>query len=111
MAPHCLKPTTQPHLLIQEEKREMKAMATSGDFLPPLVMVVVQFLYAGLNITSKLAMEFGMNPLVLVAYRQMFATVAIAPCAYWIERYMYLRIYFTSFEFNSWPWKELKFCC
>ncbi|XP_022159037.1 WAT1-related protein At1g09380-like [Momordica charantia] len=86
MAPHCLKPTTQPHLLIQEEKREMKAMATSGDFLPPLVMVVVQFLYAGLNITSKLAMEFGMNPLVLVAYRQMFATVAIAPCAYWIER-------------------------
>lgn len=61
-------------------------MAAGGDFLPPLVMLVVQFLYAGLNITSKLAMEFGMNPLVLVAYRQMFATIAIAPCAYWFER-------------------------
>ncbi|KAA0035709.1 WAT1-related protein [Cucumis melo var. makuwa] len=60
--------------------------AAAADFLPPLVMLVVQFLYAGLNITSKLAMEFGMNPLVLVAYRQMFATIAIAPCAYWFER-------------------------
>ncbi|XP_022931667.1 WAT1-related protein At1g09380-like [Cucurbita moschata] len=61
-------------------------MAGGSDLLPLLAMVVVQFLYAGLNITSKLAMEFGMNPMVLVAYRQMFGTIAIAPCAYWFER-------------------------
>ena len=68
-------------------------MAGGSDLLPLLAMVVVQFLYAGLNITSKLAMEFGMNPMVLVAYRQMFGTIAIAPCAYWFERYVY---FFTS---------------
>ncbi|KAL5180435.1 hypothetical protein HKD37_01G001575 [Glycine soja] len=29
--------------------------------------------------------ESGMSPLVLVAYRQLFATVSIAPFAYWLE--------------------------
>ncbi|KAL6132823.1 hypothetical protein ACLB2K_065062 [Fragaria x ananassa] len=39
----------------------------------------------GMNITSKLALEAEMSPLVLVAYRQVFATLAIAPFAYWME--------------------------
>ncbi|KAL5537346.1 hypothetical protein UlMin_045735 [Ulmus minor] len=57
-----------------------------GSFGPFLVMVIVQVCYAGMNITSKLALESGMNPLVLVAYRQIFATLAIAPFGYWMER-------------------------
>ncbi|XP_038716756.1 WAT1-related protein At1g09380-like [Tripterygium wilfordii] len=56
-----------------------------GDFLPFLFMVVVQMGYAGMNITSKVAMDAGMKPLVLVAYRQIFATLVMIPLAYIFE--------------------------
>ncbi|KAG6773056.1 hypothetical protein POTOM_020310 [Populus tomentosa] len=48
-----------------------------ADVLPFLAMAIVQFGYAGMNITSKLAMDSGMKPLVLVGYRQIFATIAM----------------------------------
>lgn len=63
-------------------------MASAGygnSYMPFLAMVFVQVCYAGMNITSKLALEAEMNPLVLVAYRQVVATLAIAPFAYWME--------------------------
>ncbi|KAI4349878.1 hypothetical protein L6164_010423 [Bauhinia variegata] len=59
-------------------------MATG--LFPFLAMFIVQAGYAGMNITSKLAIESGMNPLVLVAYRQLFATASMAPFAYFLER-------------------------
>ena len=62
------------------------AAAGSGSMIPLSAMIIVQLGYAGMNIISKLAMQSGMNPLVLVAYRQIFATAAIAPVAYWFER-------------------------
>ncbi|KAF5182542.1 Wat1-related protein [Thalictrum thalictroides] len=49
-------------------------------------MVLVQFCFAGMNIVTKLALDTGMNPLVMVTYRQIFATLALAPFAYFIER-------------------------
>ncbi|KAL2941730.1 hypothetical protein RDABS01_030080 [Bienertia sinuspersici] len=57
-----------------------------NELLPFLAMVIVQIGYAGMNISSKVAMQSGMAPLVLVAYRQLFATLAIAPFAYFLER-------------------------
>ncbi|XP_060169201.1 WAT1-related protein At1g09380-like [Lycium barbarum] len=57
-----------------------------SDLLPFLTMVIVQLGYAGMNIISKLAMDSGMNAFVHVAYRQIFATIAIAPFAYFLER-------------------------
>ncbi|GLT38549.1 hypothetical protein SLA2020_127920 [Shorea laevis] len=57
-----------------------------GDFMPYLAMVLVQVWYAGMNITSKLAMESGMKPLVLDAYCQIFATIVITPIAFFLER-------------------------
>lgn len=54
--------------------------------LPFLAMVLVQIGYAGMNITSKMAMEAGMKPLILVAYRQIFATIATFPVAFFLER-------------------------
>ncbi|GMH10412.1 hypothetical protein Nepgr_012253 [Nepenthes gracilis] len=57
-----------------------------GDFLPFTAMVIVQVGYAGMNILSKVAMDSGMDPLILVAYRQIFATFAIVPFAYFMER-------------------------
>ncbi|CAA7037071.1 unnamed protein product [Microthlaspi erraticum] len=61
-------------------------MVRSGDLLPSLAMVLVQVGYAGMNITSKMAMESGMKPLILVAYRQIFATIATFPVAFFLER-------------------------
>ncbi|KAF2307336.1 hypothetical protein GH714_026430 [Hevea brasiliensis] len=60
-------------------------MDVVGDLLPFLAMVLVQFGFAGMNITSKLAMDSGMKPLVLVSYRQIFATIAMVPFAYFFE--------------------------
>ncbi|KAL7184423.1 hypothetical protein ACSBR2_026558 [Camellia fascicularis] len=69
--------------------------------LPLLAMVSVQVGYAGMNILSKLAMDSGMNAFVHVAYRQVFATVVLAPFAYFLERTtrprMTLPIFFQMF--------------
>ncbi|KAK3003768.1 hypothetical protein RJ639_019606 [Escallonia herrerae] len=59
----------------------------AGDLVPFLTMVLLQVGYAGMNITSKLAMDSGMNPFVHVAYRQIFASVFLAPFAYFLERF------------------------
>ncbi|KAF7847479.1 hypothetical protein BT93_L2915 [Corymbia citriodora subsp. variegata] len=57
-----------------------------AEFVPFLAMVIVQVGYAGMMITSKLAMDSGMNPFVLVTYRQIFATLATIPFALLLER-------------------------
>ncbi|KAK1434566.1 hypothetical protein QVD17_00313 [Tagetes erecta] len=54
--------------------------------LPSLVMVLVQFEFAGMSIFFKLAMASGMNPFIHIAYRQIFAVLVFAPLAYYIER-------------------------
>lgn len=64
-------------------------MRMLDDLMPFLAMVTVQLGYAGMNFTSKLALDSGMKPLVLVAYRQMFATLATIPFAYFIEWYFF----------------------
>ncbi|KAI3770818.1 hypothetical protein L6452_01963 [Arctium lappa] len=56
------------------------------EILPLLIMVIVQIEYAGMNIFSKLALDSGMNPFIHVAYRQLFASITLAPLAYFIER-------------------------
>ncbi|XP_060173766.1 WAT1-related protein At1g09380-like isoform X2 [Lycium barbarum] len=56
------------------------------DLLPFLLMVVVQFALAGTAIITKLVMDEGMDPYVHLSYRQIIATISIAPFAYFIER-------------------------
>ena len=82
----CLLPIPRSAWLV-ELGREKKM---GGDLMAFLTMVIVQVGYAGMNILSKLAMDSGMNPLVHVAYRQLFATIVIAPFAYFLERYYIL---------------------
>ncbi|KAK2975028.1 hypothetical protein RJ640_008825 [Escallonia rubra] len=77
----------------------------AGDLVPFLTMVLLQVGYAGMNITSKLAMDSGMNPFVHVAYRQIFASVFLAPFAYFLERYicvLYTQT-FTSYVLKTRP--------
>ncbi|XP_020596454.1 WAT1-related protein At1g09380-like [Phalaenopsis equestris] len=61
-------------------------MAQVKEFMPAIAMVAVQAGYAGLNVLSKLALESGMSPYVLIAYRQIIATFALAPIAFFLER-------------------------
>ncbi|KZV47403.1 hypothetical protein F511_07817 [Dorcoceras hygrometricum] len=73
-----------------------------GDLLPFVNMVIVQFGYAGMNIISKLAMDSGMDPFVHVAYRQIFATISIAPFAYFMERVTVNQItYFLGLKYST----------
>ncbi|XP_015691888.2 WAT1-related protein At1g68170-like [Oryza brachyantha] len=54
---------------------------------PVAAMVVVQVVFAGVNIFYKLAVVCdGMDMRVLVAYRYLFASAVLAPLAYFIER-------------------------
>ncbi|KAI0528867.1 hypothetical protein KFK09_001410 [Dendrobium nobile] len=48
-------------------------------------MVAVQAGFAGLNILPKVALDSGMSPYVMIAYRQIIATVALAPFAFFLE--------------------------
>ncbi|CAO2180170.1 unnamed protein product [Urochloa humidicola] len=56
------------------------------EFVPPVAMVLVQLGFAGMNVVSKLALDAGMSPYVLIAYRNLIAAAFIAPVAYLLER-------------------------
>uniref|UniRef100_A0A7N0ZWL7 WAT1-related protein n=1 Tax=Kalanchoe fedtschenkoi TaxID=63787 RepID=A0A7N0ZWL7_KALFE len=53
---------------------------------PYIAMVCLQFGYAGMNIITKVSLNRGMSHYVLVVYRHAFATAAIAPFAFFLER-------------------------
>ncbi|XVF00751.1 hypothetical protein REPUB_Repub04eG0028400 [Reevesia pubescens] len=53
---------------------------------PPMVMVLVQVIFAGVNVVYKLAANDGMSLRIIVAYRFMFATVVMVPLALIFER-------------------------
>ena len=53
----------------------------------PLSMVMVQVFTVGMLLLSKLALNTGMRPCVLIVYRNLIATVFIAPLAFIFERY------------------------
>ncbi|KAJ0245836.1 WAT1-related protein [Hirschfeldia incana] len=53
---------------------------------PYFAMVCLQFGYAGMNLVTKVVLDGGMSHFVLVAYRNAFATAAIAPFALLSER-------------------------
>ncbi|KAI6678641.1 hypothetical protein NL676_039437 [Syzygium grande] len=69
-----------------EAVHEMKA---------PLMMVVVQVVHAGVNILYKLAASNGMNLMLVVAYRLIFATAVLAPLAFFLERKSWPKITWT----------------
>ncbi|XWS27276.1 hypothetical protein CRYUN_Cryun26dG0101100 [Craigia yunnanensis] len=56
------------------------------DYKPAMAMVGLQFGYAGVALVTRAVMLQGMNPRVLVVYRQAVATLAVAPVAYLSRR-------------------------
>jgi hypothetical protein len=61
--------------------------------LPTVAMVLVQLGFAGMNVLSKLALDTGMSPYVLIAYRNLIAALFLAPLAFYFERCVYTPIY------------------
>ncbi|KAJ4965087.1 hypothetical protein NE237_016936 [Protea cynaroides] len=57
-----------------------------NELKPAMVMVLVQIILAGLTVFFKLATIDGMNLQILVAYRYIFATLFLAPLAFFFER-------------------------
>jgi hypothetical protein len=57
-----------------------------GSQKPYIAMLFIQFVYAGMALFSKAAIAKGMNPYVFVVYRQAFASLALAPFAFFLER-------------------------
>ncbi|XP_047937672.1 WAT1-related protein At1g43650-like [Salvia hispanica] len=53
---------------------------------PYLAMILIQVISAGMSLLSKAAITKGMDPYVFVVYRQAFATLALAPFAFFLER-------------------------
>lgn len=55
--------------------------------VPHIAMLIVQLIYAGMALLSKTAIAQGMSPFIFVAYRQAFATIALAPFAVFLDRF------------------------
>ncbi|KAL8524495.1 hypothetical protein ACS0TY_014184 [Phlomoides rotata] len=51
-----------------------------------LGMIIVQIVFTGMSMFSKAAIDKGMNPYIFVVYRQAFATITLAPFAYFLDR-------------------------
>jgi hypothetical protein len=54
----------------------------------PISMVLVQLIVVGMLVLSKLALNAGMSPFVIIVYRNLIAAAAIVPLAVIFERYM-----------------------
>ncbi|KAK4788288.1 hypothetical protein SAY86_019607 [Trapa natans] len=52
---------------------------------PYLVAVLIQAIYAGMFLLSKIAFDQGMNNFVFIFYRQVIATVFLTPAAFYFE--------------------------
>ncbi|KAJ4956632.1 hypothetical protein NE237_013415 [Protea cynaroides] len=55
-------------------------------FKPVMVMILVQIIFAGVNVFYKIATKDGMDLRILVAYRYIIATIVLAPLAFFFER-------------------------
>ncbi|KAF3783067.1 WAT1-related protein [Nymphaea thermarum] len=64
---------------------------------PYIAMISLQFGYAGMNIVTKVSLNRGMNHYVLVVYRHAFATAAMAPFAFFVERNVRPKMTFRNF--------------
>nr|GMD94136.1 WAT1-related protein At1g43650-like [Ipomoea batatas] len=70
--------------------------------VPQIAMLIVQLIYAGMALLSKTAIAQGMSPFIFVAYRQAFATIALAPFAVFLDRItLGLNLYCYAIKYTS----------
>ncbi|KAH7671267.1 WAT1-related protein [Dioscorea alata] len=57
-----------------------------NEMKPYIVVILIQFIYTGMPIISKAALDIGLSPFVFVFYRQAFATVMLVPLSIILAR-------------------------
>ncbi|XP_022969675.1 WAT1-related protein At4g30420-like [Cucurbita maxima] len=73
-------------------------MGVVEEYLPAIAMLGLQAIYAIVTLISRAALLEGMSPRVFIVYRQAFATLSIAPVAYFSSsKSMKLSLDFKSF--------------
>lgn len=60
------------------------------NYKPILVMLVLQFAYAGISVSARASFLEGLSPRIFVVYRQVFGTIFILPIAYFSSRYVFM---------------------
>jgi drug/metabolite transporter (DMT)-like permease len=55
--------------------------------MPTVAMLLVQIGFAGNNLLSKMALDNGASPYVLISCRSLIAALFLAPFAVYFERY------------------------
>jgi hypothetical protein len=64
-------------------KAKMRGLNINMEYyLPIIVMLLIQFIFAGQTLGTRIALLEGMSPRVFVVYRSAFATIVLAPFAY-----------------------------
>ncbi|KAL9668085.1 hypothetical protein QQ045_002459 [Rhodiola kirilowii] len=61
-------------------------MGKLNDLKPAMAMVLLQVVYAGLSLLSRLAFLEGLSVRVYIVYRQIVGTLVLAPIAYALKR-------------------------
>lgn len=70
------------------EKESCKKHWTKKTIVPFVILTSVQFLYAGHQILSKVALVSGIDPIFFSVYRNVVAFLFLAPAAFFLERYV-----------------------
>ncbi|KAJ0968556.1 hypothetical protein J5N97_025473 [Dioscorea zingiberensis] len=60
-------------------------MGSWGEWKPAILMLIVVVAFAAMNTMIKKVIDEGMNKLVLITFRQLIATLVLAPLAYFSE--------------------------
>jgi hypothetical protein len=74
-----------------------KSVFPAESVMLPASMVLVQLFSIVLVLLSKLALNTGMRPFVLLAYRNLIGAAAVAPLAFFFERFVHIHKYCTLF--------------
>ncbi|KAL4185343.1 hypothetical protein AMTRI_Chr10g230230 [Amborella trichopoda] len=62
-------------------------------YRPALALILFQSGFAAMVILIKVAFRRGMSPTIFVTYRQLIATLFIAPFSYFLERVFCAQVY------------------
>jgi hypothetical protein len=109
--PPSTSTTHQVNEIIEEEVVRSNQQPTHQTWMqrvkPFYIVILLQFLFALMNLFSKMAMNNGLSSYIIVPYRNASAFVVIAPFAIYYERYKYnllfhsLKIIFATKTFHK----------
>jgi hypothetical protein len=74
--------------VVEETMGEPKRRTATEAVMLPASMVLVQAFTMGALLLSKLALNVGMEPFVLLTYRNLIGAIVVAPFAFYFDRYV-----------------------